>query len=430
MGSFPTVYTMSDAVVLVVGGGGREHALVLGLLESPSVGSIHVAPGNAGTAMNATNHAVSASDIDGLVDLAKMIRADLVIVGPEGPLVEGLSDRLREEGVPSFGPHAEGARLEGSKEYAKQMMFDLGIPTASVIRIESHDAIDSALDTFSSPWVVKRDVLAGGKGVTVTSDRVLAHATVSDAIDIDGFVLLEEFMAGEEASMLVLMDESGYVCLPASQDHKRVGEGDTGPNTGGMGAYAPAPVVTKAVKARAIEEIVEPMHMYLSSQEIPYRGCLYVGLMIDTEGSPRVVEFNVRFGDPETQVTIPLIATDLNHLLGACANGSLSEVDVKFHDSASMTVVLASEGYPKSAETGRILGGSDGRIEEGQIRGFIHHAGTRQEGGKIVSSGGRVCSATGIAPNLNEAASIAYRLMDGLELEGSHHRRDIGYRAL
>ena len=430
MGSFPTLCTMSDAVVLVIGGGGREHALVLGLIESPSVGSVHVAPGNAGTAMVATNHAVSVSDIDGIIGLAKTIDAELVIVGPEGPLVAGLSDRLREEGIPSFGPHAEGARLEGSKEYAKQVMLDLGVPTAAVIRIEAHDAIDDALDSFSSPWVVKRDVLAGGKGVTVTEDRNIAHSTVSDAIDTDGFVLLEEFMAGEEASMLVLMDESGYVCLPASQDHKRVGEGDMGPNTGGMGAYAPAPVVTDSVKMRAIEEIVEPMHDHLSTQEIPYRGCLYVGLMIDSEGKPRVVEFNVRFGDPETQVTIPLIATDLNLLLGACANGSLADIDVRFHDAATMTVVLASEGYPSSAKTGRPLRGSDARIEEGALRGFIHHAGTRQDGVEIVSSGGRVCSATGIAPDLNGAASVAYRLMDSLELEGSHHRRDIGYRAL
>ncbi|MEC8979736.1 MAG: phosphoribosylamine--glycine ligase [Candidatus Thermoplasmatota archaeon] len=421
---------MSDAVVLIVGGGGREHALALGLIESASVGSVHVAPGNAGTEMIATNHAVAASDIDGLLHLAKRINANLVVVGPEGPLVSGLSDRLREAGVPSFGPHAEGARLEGSKEYAKQVMLDLGVPTAAVIRIDSHDAVDVALDTFSSPWVVKRDVLAGGKGVTVTEDRDLAHSTISDAIDTDGFVLLEEFMAGEEASMLVLMDESGYVCLPASQDHKRVGEGDTGPNTGGMGAYAPAPVVTEAVKARVIEQIVEPMHVHLSTQEVPYRGCLYVGLMIDADGLPRVVEFNVRFGDPETQVTVPLIATDLNHLLGACANGSLADIDVKFHNAATMTVVLASEGYPQSAKTGRILVGSEGHIEEGDIRGFIHHAGTRLEGDKIVSSGGRVCSATGIAPNLTEAASTAYRLMDGLDLPGSHHRRDIGYRAL
>lgn len=421
---------MSDAVVLIVGGGGREHALALGLVESPSVGSVHVAPGNAGTEMIATNHDVAASDIDGLLHLAKRINADLVVVGPEGPLVEGLSDRLREVGVPSFGPHAEGARLEGSKEFAKQVMLDLGVPTAAVIRIDSLDEIDVALDAFGSPWVVKRDVLAGGKGVTVTEDRDFAHSTVSDAINTDGFVLLEEFMTGEEASMLVLMDESGYVCLPASQDHKRVGEGDIGPNTGGMGAYAPAPVVTEAVKAQVIETIVEPMHVHLSTQAVPYRGCLYVGLMIDSDGSPRVVEFNVRFGDPETQVTVPLIATDLNILLGACASGSLADVDVRFHDGATMTVVLASEGYPQSAKTGRILGGSDGRIEEGEFRGFIHHAGTRQERGKIVSSGGRVCSATGIAPSLSEAASIAYRLMDGLELEGSHHRRDIGYRAL
>ena len=305
--------------VLVVGGGGREHALTIGLLDSPSVSAVHVAPGNAGTAGIATNHDVSASDIDAQVALAKSIGADLVVVGPEAPLGDGLSDSLRAVGIPSFGPHAAGAMLEGSKDFAKQVMLDLNIPTAGVQHLTPETDLDAAVDLWGAPWVVKRDVLAGGKGVVVTEDRDVALDFIRTSIDSDGMVLMEEFLAGEEASMLVMMDESGYVALPCSQDHKRVGEGDVGLNTGGMGAYAPAPVATEAVRARAISEIVEPMHAHLSSQSTPYRGCLYVGLMIDDEGAPSVVEYNVRFGDPETQVTVPLIASDLCDLLLAVA---------------------------------------------------------------------------------------------------------------
>ena len=238
--------------VLVVGGGGREHALTIGLLDSPSVSAVHVAPGNAGTAGIATNHDVSASDIDAQVALAKSIGADLVVVGPEAPLVDGLSDSLRAVGIPSFGPHAAGAMLEGSKDFAKQVMLDLNIPTAGVQHLTPETDLDAAVDLWGAPWVVKRDVLAGGKGVVVTEDRDEALDFIRTSIESDGMVLMEEFLAGEEASMLVMMDESGYVALPCSQDHKRVGEGDVGLNTGGMGAYAPAPVATEAVRARAI----------------------------------------------------------------------------------------------------------------------------------------------------------------------------------
>ena len=422
---------MVPITVLVVGSGGREHALCIGLANSPSVEAVHCSPGNAGTSMVATNHEVSTSDIEGMVALALEVAADLVVVGPEAPLVNGLADSLREADVACFGPHSSGARLEASKLHAKEIMRSLGVPTGSHLVIDDISSISSALDSFEAPWVVKRDVLAAGKGVTVTSDREVAEKALSEGIELDDFVLLEEHLFGEEASVLVVMDESGYICLPASQDHKRVGDGDTGPNTGGMGAYAPAPVVSDSVMHRVTSEIVEPMHHHLRNQETPYRGCLYVGLMIDKDGSPGVIEFNVRFGDPETQVTLPLISSDLGRLLLACAEGRVADEECEFHNLSAATVVLASEGYPASSSTGRIISGSEIRIEEGMTSAFVHYAGTvLGDDGQLVSSGGRVLSATGLAPSLSDSVVAAYELMDYIELDGSHFRSDIAYRAL
>ena len=321
--------------------------------------------------------------------------------------------------------------MEGSKLYAKRVMKSLGIPTGDFEVVDDPGDVESSLNLFEPPWVVKRDVLAGGKGVTVTSTRELAEGALREAVESDGFVLLEEHLSGEEASVLIMMDESGYVLLPASQDHKRVGDGDSGPNTGGMGAYAPAPVVTPAVMRRVTEEIVEPMHHHLRNEDTPYRGCLYVGLMIDHDGSPSVVEFNVRLGDPEAQVTVPLIASDLGLTLLAAAEGSLAETEVKFHDLNAATVVLASEGYPGTPATGRPISGWEACIEEGQVSGFVHLAGAITGiDGELLSSGGRVLSATGIAPTLGEAVESSYQIIDSIELDGSHYRSDIGYRAL
>ncbi|MEC7700513.1 MAG: phosphoribosylamine--glycine ligase, partial [Candidatus Thermoplasmatota archaeon] len=363
--------------------------------------------------------------------LAVKLDVGLVVVGPEAPLVEGLAERLRDASIPCFGPHSGGAKLEGSKLHAKRVMKSLGIPTGDFEVVDDPGAVESSLDLFEPPWVVKRDVLAGGKGVTVTSMRELAEGALREAVESDGFVLLEEHLSGEEASVLIMMDESGYVLLPASQDHKRVGDGDSGPNTGGMGAYAPAPVVTPAVMRRVTEEIVEPMHHHLRNEDTPYRGCLYVGLMIDHDGSPSVVEFNVRLGDPEAQVTVPLIASDLGLTLLAAAEGSLAETEVKFHDLNAATVVLASEGYPDTPTTGRPISGWEACIEEGQVSGFVHLAGAITGiDGELLSSGGRVLSATGIAPTLGEAVESSYQIIDSIELDGSHYRSDIGYRAL
>jgi phosphoribosylamine--glycine ligase len=418
--------------VLVVGGGGREHALVMGLSISKSVDEIHIAPGNAGTSELGTNHDVSANDLDGILELSNRLGIDLVVVGPEGPLVEGLSEKIRAQGISCFGPHMDGAMLEGSKLFAKKAMFDCAVPTGEIHVIESEAMMAVALDDFSPPWVVKRDVLAGGKGVVVTSDRVEAENAILEAIKTDGFVILEKFLAGEEASMLVVMDESGYVCLPASQDHKRVGDGDTGPNTGGMGAYAPAPVLTDEIKGKAIERIVKPMHTYLSSKETPYRGVLYVGLMIDGNGEPSVVEFNVRFGDPETQVTIPLLKSDLYDLLHATSNGNLSSISVEFKSQHCITIVLASEGYPSTPKknvplSGHGLGGTE-VVDDG--KSWISHAGTKMCENTLMSSGGRVISVTGIAADLQTAANISYERIKRIHLDGSHYRTDIGSRAL
>jgi phosphoribosylamine--glycine ligase len=417
---------MSERCVLVVGGGGREHAICKGLFVADSVSSIHCTPGNAGTSDFATNHDVSVVDIEGLISLASNLACDLVIAGPEAPLCTGLADGLALVDIPCFGPIAALAHLEGSKVFAKQIMAENGVPTAPFILLDSSADIEVALDGFSSdPWVVKRDILAGGKGVVVTEDRAEAKDFILDSISSDGHVLLEGFLAGEEASLLVVMDGSGYVCLPPSQDHKREFEGDKGRNTGGMGAYAPAPVYTAEVQAKVIERVVEPMHSYLSNLQTPYRGVLYIGLMIDSSGDPYVVEFNVRFGDPECQVTIPLIASDLGDLLAAAANDELHNLSVEFHNACALTVVLAAEGYPGPVANGKPITGISAC--EG---GWVNHAATGIRAGELVSTGGRVLTCTGISTDLKGAASIAYSLIDNITLQGSHHRRDIGHRAL
>jgi phosphoribosylamine--glycine ligase len=305
----------------------------------------------------------------------------------------------------------------------------VGVPTASFHILSKDSDIDAALDDFSdNPWVVKRDVLAGGKGVVVTSDRLEAKRFIEQSIITDEKVLLEAFLPGEEASMLVVMDGSGFVCLPASQDHKRAYDGDKGPNTGGMGAYCPAPVVTDEVKNRTISRIVKPMHQYLSNLAIPYRGVLYVGLMITESGDPNVVEFNVRFGDPECQITLPLIKSDIFELLYSSSTDKLSSIDVNFSDKHTLTVVLAAEGYPSNPVKGRVIRGLE---QQENSNSWINHAGTGfNEKGEVISTGGRVLSCSAVGDSLGEAAKNAYELLNMVELEGSHHRTDIGFRAL
>ncbi|MEC8735765.1 MAG: phosphoribosylamine--glycine ligase, partial [Candidatus Thermoplasmatota archaeon] len=321
--------------VLVIGSGGREHALCAGLVSSPTIGSLFCSPGNAGTASIATNVKLDIGNHDSVIEYCKNHEISLVVVGPEAPLCDGISDSLMAAGINSFGPESYLANLEGSKAFAKEIMVKAGVPTARVERLQKGSDINKTLDEFSAnPWVIKRDVLAGGKGVVVTTDRQEAIDFIQFSIESDGYVLLESFLSGEEASMLVVMDKNSFLCLPASQDHKRVGNGDTGPNTGGMGAYCPAPVVTEDVFSKVENRIVKPMHDFFSTLDVPYRGVLYVGLMIDENGDPSVVEFNVRFGDPECQVTIPIIKANLVELFTAACEDKLDSVEVDFHDQS------------------------------------------------------------------------------------------------
>ena len=423
---------MAGNRVLVIGGGGREHALCLGLNNSSKVSQIFCSPGNAGTAMLASNVDLSNGDGSNIAEFCRQESVDLVVVGPEAPLCDGLADILIEQGISCFGPVASLANLEGSKLHAKEIMQHVGVPTAGFKILDKTSDIGAALDDYSdNPWVIKRDVLAGGKGVVVTEDVEEAKRFIESSIVSDDKVLLEEFLPGEEASMLVVMDGSGYLCLPASQDHKRVFDGDNGPNTGGMGAYCPAPVVTNEIQEKVVSRIVEPMFEYLSSCAVPYRGVLYVGLMITAEGDPNVVEFNVRFGDPECQITLPLIKTDLFDLLMHAANDSLNDLVVEFHDAFALTVVLASEGYPANPVKGRKIIGLNSAIPALEVgSSWINFAGVKISAEDFLASGGRVLSCSAMSKSLASAADLAYELIESVSLEGAHYRTDIGGKAL
>ncbi len=423
---------MDKATVVVVGSGGREHALCLSLDSSPKVGSIHCVPGNAGTSQLATNHANDMTT-SSLVALFEQLDADLVVVGPEAPLCAGLADACAEQGIACFGPVSALAHLEGSKLHAKQTMQAAGVPTAAFQRLDAESDVDEALDAYAGyPWVVKRDVLAGGKGVVVTEDRLEAKRFIQSSIQTDGFVLLEAFLPGEEASMLVIMDGTAYKALPASQDHKRAYDGDKGPNTGGMGAYCPAPVVSPSVHKKIISRIVAPMHQHLSSLAIPYRGVLFIGLMIDQQDDPYVVEFNVRFGDPECQVTLPLIETDMYELMHGAATETLSDVELHLRKGSAVTVVLASEGYPASPQKGRLIRGL-AEVVNGSTYGkaWVNFAGVSiDDTGEFIASGGRVLSCTAVGNDVKTTQQMAYELLGNINLEGGHFRTDIAHRAM
>jgi phosphoribosylamine---glycine ligase len=417
--------------VLIVGGGGREHALAWGSARSARVDELHAAPGNAGIAKLATCHPVAADDLDGIVDLVDHLRPDLVVVGPEAPLVAGLADRVRSSGVPVFGPGADAAGLEGSKAWAKEIMRLGRIPTARAGTFTDMASAGSYVDELGGRAVIKADGLAAGKGVTVATDRDGAFEALHDCLEAGAFgaagstVVVEEVLEGPEVSAFALVDATSIVPLGLSQDFKRVGDDDTGPNTGGMGAFSPLPFVDPETERDIWERIVAGTVHTLREQGVAYSGLLYTGLMLTADG-PKVLEYNCRFGDPETEVVIPRLASDLAELLEACAVDRLADVKVISSDEAAVTVVLASGGYPASYETGLPIDGLDRASEVEGVTVF--HAGTREADGRVVTAGGRVLSVTGLASSIEEARLRAYRAADLISFDGKTMRSDIADR--
>ncbi|MEJ2601842.1 MAG: phosphoribosylamine--glycine ligase [Gammaproteobacteria bacterium] len=422
--------------VLIVGGGGREHALAWKCAASPRVTEVLVAPGNAGTALEpgVRNVAVGADDIDGLLDLARHEGIDLTIVGPEVPLVAGIVDRFRSDGLRCFGPTADAARLEGSKAYTKDFLARHRIPTAAY---ENFSELAPALEYIrdrGAPLVVKADGLAAGKGVVVAHDVAEAETAARDMLEGGAFgaaggrIVVEEFLAGEEASFIVITDGRHIVPLATSQDHKARDDGDEGPNTGGMGAYSPAPIVTPAVHERIMREVIEPTVAGLAADGVAYLGFLYAGLMIDEHGAPKVLEFNCRFGDPETQPVMARLDSDLVDLCEAAMDGALGEITVEWDTRASLGVVMAAGGYPGRYRKGDPI---EGLPEAAALEGVkVFHAGTRLEDGRVVTDGGRVLCVVGLGDDVTAARDLAYSAVERIRWDGAYYRRDIGHRAL
>jgi phosphoribosylamine--glycine ligase len=406
--------------VLLVGAGGREHALALGISADPAVVQVIAAPGNPGIAEVATIQPVEVTSPEAVAALAVDAGADLVVIGPEAPLVAGVADAVRAKGIACFGPSEAAAQLEGSKAFAKDVMAAAGVPTAKAYTCTTRAEAERALDEFGAPYVVKNDGLAAGKGVVVTDDRdvALAHA------EMCGRVVIEEYLDGPEVSLFVVTDGEAAVPLMPAQDFKRVGDGDTGPNTGGMGAYAPLDWAPPGLVDEVMREIAHPTLAEMRRRGTPFAGLLYIGLALSGAG-PRVIEFNARFGDPETQVVLALLETPLAGLLHAVATGTLAaHPPLRWRPGAAVTVVLASEGYPTSSRSGDVITGAD--------RAGIIHAGTarRATDGALVSAGGRVLCGTATGPDLASAREAAYALVDGVTLAGSHRRSDIALAAL
>jgi phosphoribosylamine---glycine ligase len=404
--------------VLVVGSGGREHALVVALAADPAVSGIVAAPGNPGIGAVAELRDVDPVDPGAVAALAVESGVDLVVIGPEAPLVAGVADAVRAKGIPCFGPTAEAARLEGSKAFAKEIMAAAGVPTAGSFVCESPSEVAAALDAFAPPYVVKNDGLAAGKGVVVTESRAEAEAHAAAC----GRVVIEEYLDGPEVSLFVVTDGEATRPLLPAQDFKRVGDGDTGPNTGGMGAYTPLPWAPPDLTEQVMSTVVGPTLAELRRRGTPFAGLLYVGLALTRQG-PRVVEFNARFGDPETQVVLPLLETPLAALLLAAATGTLAgHPALRWRDGAAVTVVVAAEGYPGPVRLGDPITGAT-------LPGVIH-SGTARSGDQIVSAGGRVVACTGSGPDLAAARASAYDLVARVDLPGSQHRTDIALAAV
>lgn len=418
--------------VLLVGGGGREHALARALAHSPLVDELFAAPGNAGISRDARCVPVAADDVAAVLDLVERERIDLTVVGPEAPLVAGLVDELASRGRLAFGPTAAAARLEGSKAWAKALCERHGIPAAGSRSVSSTAEALDALDGFGPPYVVKADGLAGGKGVVIAEDRPAAETAVKAALEARVFgeagstVLIEEFLTGREVSAFALSDGRDALPLAFAQDFKRVGDGDEGPNTGGMGAYSPVPFVDERARGTIVADILAPTVRAMASEGIPYRGVLYAGLMLTAEG-PRVLEFNARFGDPETQVVVPRLEADVAELFLACAEGALAPRTAGLSAQACVTVVIASGGYPDAYDTGlEISGLDDAESVEGAL---VFHSGTAERQGRVVTSGGRVLSVGALGDDLADARARAYEACSRIRFEGMRYRRDIAERA-
>lgn len=409
-----------------MGSGGREDALAWRLRQSPSCGRLLAAPGNPGIARWADCVGIDPCDPSAVVELARDNGVDLVVVGPEAPLVAGVADALRAVGIPVFGPSAAAAQLEGSKGFTKDLCRANGIPTADYVRVDMAQDARVALEGFGLPVVIKADGLAAGKGVAVAMTRTEAEAAIDAAGD--GPLVIEEFLEGEEASLFALVDGAKAVPLASAQDHKRVGEGDTGPNTGGMGAYAPAPVLTRELESRAMDEIVRPTARALAESGTPFSGVLYAGLMLTAEG-PKLIEYNVRFGDPECEAIMPLVEGDFAELLHAVATGRLGDIDPpRLSGKHAMTVIVAARGYPGTPASGGLI--REIQAAE-QVEGVtVFHAGTAMGAQGLVAKGGRVLAVTAVAETFANARARAYRAVDQIDFADGFHRRDIGWREL
>ena len=422
--------------VLVVGGGGREHAIAWKVAQSPRVAKVFVAPGNAGTAADPDLANVPFDSIAALAAFARREAVGLTIVGPEAPLAEGIVDAFRAAGLPIFGPTRAAARLESSKDFAKAFMERHAIPTARYRTFEDAAAAHDYVAARGAPVVVKADGLAAGKGVVVAMDARDAHAAIDAMLTANAMgaagarVVIEDFLDGEEASFIVMADGAHVLALASSQDHKRLGDGDRGPNTGGMGAYSPAPVVTPTVHARIMREVIVPAIGGMAAEGAPYSGFLYAGVMIDASGAPRVLEFNCRLGDPEAQPIMARLRSDLVDLVEHALSGTLDRVEAEWDRRAALTVVLAAEGYPDSPRRGAAIDGLDRVTPQTHPGVTVFHAGTAADGARFCVNGGRVLGVTALGDSLRQAQRAAYAAIAQVHFDGMQYRSDIGHRAL
>ena len=413
--------------VLLLGSGGREHALAWKLAQSPLLDTLYAAPGNPGIAAHAQCVDLDPADHRAVIDFCLRHSVTFVVIGPEAPLVAGLGDNLRTMGLGVFGPNREAAQLEGSKGFTKDLCRRHNIPTARYERVHSRDGAIAALDDFSLPVVIKADGLAAGKGVTIATTREEAEGALAALFTHPGDeAVIEEFLEGEEASLFILTDGAAILSLGSAQDHKRVGDGDTGPNTGGMGAYSPARVLTPELEARAIEEIIRPTLSGMAAMGCPFSGVLYAGLMLTAQG-PKLIEYNARFGDPECQVLMPRLEEDLLALMIAVDRGELAQLPpARFRDAVALTVVMAARGYPGTPEKGGAIGGIDAAQADGAM---VFQAGTAlNEAGELIATGGRVLAVTALGETVRAAQDAAYRAVDAIDFPTGFCRRDIGWR--